>query len=488
MLYELLCGAPPFDPKALRSELLRQVLEAEPRPPSVRLHADPGEAARAAAARNVDGRRLAARLAGELDWIVMKSLEKDRSRRYDSVDAFAADLRAFLAGQPIMAAPPSRVYRIRKFVRRHRTAVLAVTLAVLGLVVGSILAIHGKLVAEKQRQIADDAARSERRQRRQAEAVSEMLERIVPLAAALANACIATNRRYAGVAAFEFLAKGLAESRGEEAPDTIGVEMHLARGYLESGRAAEASAKFAEMLPRVRRTTGPESAPVLGVLRMSAAALREAGRPSEAVALLMPVVDSLDDVTLARSPDHAALVSQLSAALAEDGRAADGESQARRLLEAALPAGNPKIVQLAQLAVARCLMAKGEPEAAEPLLRACRDARRAVDPTDLPSAIASSALGEALSALARFDEAEPLLLEGQERLANDIEKQPEFRPHLLDATRRLVRHFEARHRVAPGRNYDLQAEDFRAELPCPLPRPAPATPEPAPGGSGTQRH
>ena len=128
VLYELLTGTTPLASESLRrtamDEMLRQVREQEPPRPSSRvstLDALPSIAAN----RQLEPSQLSRLIHGELDWIVLKALAKDRARRYDSAASFAADLVRFLNHEPVEAGPPSRIYRLRKFVRRHRLAVVA---------------------------------------------------------------------------------------------------------------------------------------------------------------------------------------------------------------------------------------------------------------------------------------------------------------------------------------------------------------------------
>ena len=127
LLYELLTGTTPLDAsssaKAAYAEILRRIREEEPPKPSTRLSESKDDAA-------VDLRRSAktepARLTrlvrGELDWIVMKALEKDRTRRYETASGFARDIERYLDGDPVEAGPPSAAYRLRKFARKHRAA------------------------------------------------------------------------------------------------------------------------------------------------------------------------------------------------------------------------------------------------------------------------------------------------------------------------------------------------------------------------------
>src|SRR6185369_1260476 len=108
----------------------------EPQKPSTRV-STPGEGStQVARQRRTDTRRLGRLLRGDLDWIVMKALEKDRARRYVSADAFAADVQRHLRDEPVLASPPGRVYRLRKYVRRHRGAVAAVLALVISLAAG----------------------------------------------------------------------------------------------------------------------------------------------------------------------------------------------------------------------------------------------------------------------------------------------------------------------------------------------------------------
>ena len=118
LLYELLTGETPFDRKRLRSaafdELLRIIREEEPPRPSVRLSTCQSLPT-VAANRHTEPKKLSTLVRGELDWIVMKSLEKDRGRRYETANGLAADIERFLDGQPVEAHPPSALYRMGKF-------------------------------------------------------------------------------------------------------------------------------------------------------------------------------------------------------------------------------------------------------------------------------------------------------------------------------------------------------------------------------------
>src|SRR5438874_4484661 len=142
LLYELLTGNTPFEQDRLRTvgldEVRRIIREEEPARPSTRLSTLGPAAATTSANRGSDPRRLSRLFRGELDWVVMKALEKDRNRRYESPGALAADVGRYLADEPVQACPPSAWYRARKFTRRHKAG-----LAVAGLVLLFVVALGG---------------------------------------------------------------------------------------------------------------------------------------------------------------------------------------------------------------------------------------------------------------------------------------------------------------------------------------------------------
>jgi len=144
LLYELLTGSTPLSHKRVKGaaygEVLRMIREDEPPKPSTRLSDSGAALASISAQRHMEPAKLQKLVRGELDWIVMKTLEKDRNRRYATANGFAADVQRYLDDEPVQAFPPSAGYRLRKFMRRNKPALVmvsVVTLAVL-LVVGSI--------------------------------------------------------------------------------------------------------------------------------------------------------------------------------------------------------------------------------------------------------------------------------------------------------------------------------------------------------------
>jgi len=153
VLYELLTGTTPFDHEKLVKagyvEALRRVRDDETPPPSSRLRHSTASA-EIAGLRQSDPARLRKLLNGELDWILMKSLDKDRTRRYETVNGLARDLERYLAGEPVEAAPPSAAYRMQKFVRKHVAAIgFAATVLTLLMVFAIAVTMEARRIARE---------------------------------------------------------------------------------------------------------------------------------------------------------------------------------------------------------------------------------------------------------------------------------------------------------------------------------------------------
>src|SRR5205814_4456189 len=160
LMYELLTGTTPLERKRFKEvaflEVLRLIREEESPRPSTRLSTTEGLPS-IAANRGLEPKKLSGLVRGELDWIVMKALEKDRNRRYETANGFAMDVQRYLADEPVQACPPSVRYRLGKFARRHRGAVAAVAAVTLALLLGTALAIWQAIEATRAR---DDALRA----------------------------------------------------------------------------------------------------------------------------------------------------------------------------------------------------------------------------------------------------------------------------------------------------------------------------------------
>jgi eukaryotic-like serine/threonine-protein kinase len=197
LLYELLTGRTPFDAKELLKsgvdEMRRTLREREPYSPSARLHTLAGdELTKTAIQRHVEPPRLLSQLKGDLDWIVMKALEKDRTRRYETANGLAMDIRRHLSNEPVMARPPSRWYRLQKLAQRNRIAFASGTAVAAALLVGTTTstwlflqerdARHRAVAAEREQTLLRQEAETARASESELRLEAEMREKITQTA------------------------------------------------------------------------------------------------------------------------------------------------------------------------------------------------------------------------------------------------------------------------------------------------------------------
>lgn len=257
MLYELLVGAKPLDLKVKAQHAIHEAIRDSQVPkPSTRLTSLGAQKGTIAAHRQTTPDQLERELKGDLDWIVLKSIEKDRSRRYDTVNGLAMELRRYLNNEPVMARPPSIAYRTRKFIRRHQTAVLAGCLILLALLGGITAATVGLLRAQRAEALALEEATT-------AERVSDFMIQLFEVA----DPGVARGN---SITAREILDEGAAriESDLQDEPAIRARLLHtMGRVYWELGLEQE-SAKMLEEAVSLRKTTlGDEHPDVAESLR-----------------------------------------------------------------------------------------------------------------------------------------------------------------------------------------------------------------------------
>ena len=242
MLYELLVGVLPFEPPRPGpegyDELRRLIRESDPPKPSTRLADVTSARTGAAIARHMDPDRLSRSLKGDLDWITLKALEKDRTRRYATVAALAADIQRFLADQPVDARPPSATYRLRKFTRRHRGGVAAASALILVLAGGLIATTAMYLRADRAVAEADRHRTSAELQRTLAERARMAAEHATIEAEAQRQT--ANEQRRLATEQAQRAAAALNDSEYRNYVITIGA----ADAELRDGQAAQAHARL----------------------------------------------------------------------------------------------------------------------------------------------------------------------------------------------------------------------------------------------------
>lgn len=381
ILYELVTGTLPFDSKSLRSRgfeaMQRIIREVDPPRPGVRLSSlDVASQEAAASRRGTDRRVLARRVKGDLEWIVLKAIEKDRSRRYDSAAALAEDVRRHLHHQPVSAGPPSRAYRVRKFVRRNRVAVLAGSAIALAVVAGGVASAVGFVRASEQRDramaaereaVAQRAAAESARERAQTEAarakavtafLTQMLSSVKPSQA--------RGREVTVKSVLDEASKRVASDFSQDADVRAELEMTIGSTYRVLERYDEAEPHLASaMRTRIERS-GPDD------------------------------LDSID----ARS--------EWAHWLTDKGRYAEAESEARSIIETLRAMGEPERKRLARgLAIlGRILISTSKYDEAEEVFREALEIRRAIlTPPDREIADSLDALARALNMRGKNEEA-----------------------------------------------------------------------------------
>lgn len=300
LLYELLTGTTPFDMRTLLTrgyeEILRTIREEEPERPSTRASSTDDGEGRISLARQLGQGQLGKALRGDLDWIIVKAMEKDRTRRYETATGFADDVRRFLNDEAVLATPPSTVYRIRKFVRRHRGPVIAASLLGAALIAGIAGTGWGLVRAiDAEEQTGRELARAEEIKG----FLSEMIGRINPneargqdttllrgilddTAARLAAGEITDERNAAELHAIVGSAyQAIGEPKearthlersiemrerllGADHIDTLNTRATLAEAHDAAGDYDAALALRDELIPRVEATAGQFSAFALG--------------------------------------------------------------------------------------------------------------------------------------------------------------------------------------------------------------------------------
>ncbi len=309
VLYELLTGSTPITrdsvQRAALDEMLRVIREVEPPTPSSRISTSETLAS-LAATRGVEPGRLSRLMRGDLDWVVMKALSKERERRYASAVGLADDLERFLNHEPVSAGPPTAAYRLRKFVRRNRVQVSAAALVLLALVVGVIGTTLGLREARRQEQIAireaaekEQARLAEAEQRRAAEEqrhaaekrlaqVSKMNDILGSVFRDLDPKNAAKEGKPLSAVLGERLDRATAEIEGEATGDPLTVakmQMTLGRSQVGLGYPDRAMALFTKARATFTARLGPDHPDTLASMHNLAISYSDAGQSDRALKL-----------------------------------------------------------------------------------------------------------------------------------------------------------------------------------------------------------
>lgn len=363
LLYELLTGTTPFDKtrlaKAAYDEIRRIIREEEPPHPSTRLSTLGATLTTVSAQRRVEAKKLSQLIHGELDWIVMKALEKERARRYETASAMARDVERYLTDQPVEACPPSRTYRLRTFVRRNKTAIATAATVVVILLAATVVsawqavrATHAgaaTLAARAQIIRERDQAQAEKRRADEQAAVAKAVNQFMnedvlgqadPYAQILANtqsdpdlkglpnakpdpdlkvrdALDRAAKRIAG----RFKAQPLVEAATRE---------QIGDAYLALGQDAAAEEQFQFALRLRRQTQGDQHADTLRTLHR----LALASRRGKGIEILSGVLESQRKILGERQPDTLDTMNDLAQLYLHSGEYSKAEPLMEQVVEA----------------------------------------------------------------------------------------------------------------------------------------------------------
>jgi serine/threonine protein kinase len=449
VLYELLTGSLPFDPKQWQEqpldEVLRQLREQDPPRPSTKVETHNESSTAAAAMRGTEPKQLASLLHGDLDWITMKTLEKDRTRRYGTPSELAADITHYLRNEPVAARPAGTGYRLQKYVRRHSVGVVAavaVLLLLTGFIVTQAVALH-RITQER-----DRTTRERDRANRITGFMTGMFKQSNP-----------SEARGNSITAREILDKaskdidtGLTKDPelqaqmmcvmgvvydnlglyprahsllqqaveiqkrvlGPENPETLKSASSLAYVLFQEGHYTEAEKLDRDTLDVQRRVLGPEHPDTLRSMYNLAILLHTEGQRADAEKLDRETLDIRRRVLGPEDPDTMVSTQELSSVLADEGNYAEPEKLYRGMLDVQrriLGPEHPDTLRSVH-SLAIVLEREGQYAEAEKLDRETLEVKRRILGPDHPDTLSSmNNLANVLKLEGRFSESEKLYRE-----------------------------------------------------------------------------
>ncbi|QDU83125.1 Serine/threonine-protein kinase Pkn1 [Planctomycetes bacterium Pla163] len=462
LLYELLTGTKPFDVrKALQvgyDELMRQIREVDPERPSTRVSTHGVSGARTASnaasatapTRHVNVESLSKRLRGDLDWVVMRAIEKDRTRRYETASGLGADVHRYLGQEPVEAAPPSAIYRYKKFVRRRKKTVAAIAAIAFVLVAGIVGTSYGlvqSIASEKRATESEGVAQRElARANEVKQLVTDMLGGARPQVALGRDATILREiaddtaaRLAAGeiedplvaaelheVLGLTYVSLDLVEpaefhytravevySRafGTEAPRTLNVRRPLVVILNQSERHAEAIVQGERLLDAVTRVLGPESMDAIMLRGLMGASHFELGDLERADEVLGAELETARRVLGDEDVQTLAVMRSLAALRTVQSRLPEALALIDGVIETNGRNAEPDAPSSidARRTKSRLLMVMSRPVEAEPLARSIVESyTRVVGPDNESTLVARSDLANLLKRLGRAQEAEEI--------------------------------------------------------------------------------
>jgi eukaryotic-like serine/threonine-protein kinase len=324
ILYELLTGSLPLESgqKQPLDQMLRRMREQDAPLPSVRIQRGLKESSASAECRRTQPRQLAGLLRGDLDWITMKAIEKERERRYGTPSDLAGDIERYLTHQPIVARPSSAGYRVAKYVRRHGVAVgMAATLAILLTGFAVVEAVQLRRITEER----DLAARERDRASRVTDFMTGMFEVSDP-----------SEARGNSITAREILDKAsndISTSLTRDPEERAEMMFTMATVYNNLGLYPQSQELLQKAVDIRKSVLGPEAPDTLSAVLGLAWTLEREGHYTQAEAMQRQVLASRQRLLGPENPDTLRTMSQLAAVLNDEGHYADSETLQRETLD-----------------------------------------------------------------------------------------------------------------------------------------------------------
>jgi serine/threonine protein kinase len=415
VLYELLTGYLPFDTTQWKNqrldEVLRQLRETDPERPSTKVSRNRNTSTASAMARATEAGQLVSSLRGDLDWITLKALEKDRDRRYGTPSGLASDVDNYLADRPVLARPASAGYRLQKYVRRNLAAVAVVSSVLLLLVAFAVVQTIQLRRITRERDRADREAVAAKtvndfltglfkvsnpsEARGNSITAREVLDKgSQQIEASLAGQPEVQARLmgtmgevYSSLGLYRqaqpYLEKALATQRlllGSEHPDTLHTIDQLSRDLERQGQFPEAEKLARESLETRRRTLGPDARDALASMYQLAAVILVEGHYAEAEKMNREVVDLARRVLGPEHPDTLRYMSNVALAVADQYREAEAEQIYRQLFDMQRRVLGPEHPDtlITMTTLARTMSEQGKFVEADQLLRATLEIKRRV--------------------------------------------------------------------------------------------------------------
>jgi non-specific serine/threonine protein kinase/serine/threonine-protein kinase len=439
VLYELLTGYLPFDTsqwkKQRLDEVLRQLRETDPERPSTKVGANRDTSTPRAEARSTEPQQLISALRGDLDWITLKAIEKERERRYVTPSALAADVERYLQNRPVEARPASTGYRLRKYVRRNRVAVAVASGAAAVLIAFAVMQTVELKRITRERDRADritefmtnmftvsDPSES----RGNTITAREVLDRgSRQIEAGLAGEPEVQARLmetmgevYSSLGLYHqaqpFLEKALATRRrlfGPGSRDTLRSIDQMARDLERQGHYPEAEALAREAIATRQRVLGPEARETLASIQeLSAISLSE-GKYGETEKLDRKMIEVSRRALGPEDPGTLKFMSNLALAVSDQGRAAEGEKLYRELLDVQLRVYGPQHpeVLVTETTLAHTISEEGRYAEADKMLRDTLDTKtKVLGPEHSETLWSMADLGMNLRLSGRLAEAEAI--------------------------------------------------------------------------------